>query len=105
MKITTSRYISNSVMKTADNIPHYNSWIKFNVKDFISNTDIPVIMHENSRLDKLAQTYLGNSNYWWMICLLNNMKHFWDWQAGDTLFVPNNTSKFMAYIKNNINKE
>ena len=105
MKITTSRYVSNSVIKGSNNIPYFNNWTKYNGNELISNTDIPVVMQENSRLDKLAATYLGNSNYWWMICMLNNMKHFWDWQVGDTILVPNNASKFMSYIKNNINKE
>lgn len=101
---TTTRYFKNKLLKTTNPKPSLNSWIKFNSNDFKSNSDLFVRMNSESRLDVLAHQYLGDSKYWWMICLLNGMKHFWDWKEGQEIRIPVNTTIFFNYITSNIDK-
>lgn len=101
---TITRYFKNKLQKNTTPKPSLNTWMKFNGRDFELNSDIMVRLNSESRLDVLAQQYLGDSKYWWMICLLNNMKHFWDWKIGKEIRVPVNTSIFFNYITTNIDK-
>lgn len=100
--LTTSRYFENAIFKDVEGQRYLSTWSHISPSELRSNNDIPVVMKENFRLDKLSQTYLGDAKYWWAICMLNGMKHFWDWKAEQTIFVPSNMNRFFIFIKNNI---
>ena len=104
MKFTTSRYFRNKILKDSNNNQYLNSWTKTNIQELFSKNDIFLKMGPESRLDIIASSYLGNDKYWWIIAMINEMKHFWDWKAGDVLRIPTDVSKFMSFIQNNVNK-
>lgn len=104
--LTTTRYFKNKVLNdTNKNGQRFlSTWSKINPVDLYSDSDAFLRIGLETRLDILASTYLGNSKYWWMICILNGMKHFWDWKSGDVLRIPTNASRFFSYLQSNINK-
>ena len=44
----------------------------------------------NERLDKIAYQYYGDTNYWWVIALVNNL-------GKGTLYVPQNMTLRLPY--------
>lgn len=103
MPYTISRYFQNLQLRNIKGQMILNSWIKSESTDLTQDDDFYIIMEVNGRLDKIAKQYLGSEQYWWVICMLNDKKHFWDWKIGDSLRIPKNVSRFVAYIRNNIN--
>ena len=102
-KFVTSRYSQNNVITNSDSKIVLNSWTSFNPEDLIDDSDIEVTLFEGDRLDKLAFSYLGNESYYFVICMLNGMKHFWDWKIGQTIRIPSDVNRFFSYIRKNIN--
>jgi hypothetical protein len=100
--LTVSRYFQNLIYKDNYGQRYLSSWSSINPDELRNSTDIPVVLQENSRLDKLANVYLGDSKYWWAICMNNGLKHFWDWTPNQTIYVPTKMDRFFIFIRNNI---
>ena len=56
---------------------------------------------EGTRLDVLANEYLGDGRYWWAICMMNNLNSPYDptLSFGRTLRVPQDISDLVKYLK------
>lgn len=101
---TTTRYFKNKIISDIEGKRILNSWVPVDVTELYAASDIFLTTKDETRLDILANTYLGNSKYWWAICMLNEMKHFWDWKSGDDIRIPTNISRIFSYIDEKINK-
>ena len=73
----------------------------------ISAADLESLPHtiikfkETDRLDHLAETFLGNSSYWWAICLMNNLNNPFSYKLlpGVLLKIPNTIEQLLLLIK------
>lgn len=50
------------------------------------------------RMDKLASRYLGDDQYGWVICLVNNIGNPFDVQPGDKLQIPANVESILEIL-------
>jgi hypothetical protein len=51
-------------------------------------TTIQIIANKFDRLDNLAHIHLGDSQYWWIIALFNNLDWAYSIQEGQVLKIP-----------------
>jgi len=71
-----------------------------------SVNDVIITFTDGMRIDTLAQDYLGDGRYWWVICLINDL----DLPFGDRLLpgtvirIPTNVSIILDKIANKIKK-
>ena len=56
------------------------------------NSDMLLIAQEGDRLDNLAFQFYGNSNLWWLIARVNNLKTM-NVPAGTSIRVPANANE------------
>ena len=74
----------------------------------ISSADLQNIPHttivfkETSRLDHLAEEFMGSATYWWIICLMNNLENPFSYKLlpGVLLRIPNNPDAIISMIQN-----
>jgi hypothetical protein len=54
-----------------------------------------------TRLDVLAQKYLGDGRYWWAICMMNDLNSPYDPNliVGSMIRVPENITDVIKYMK------
>jgi len=52
----------------------------------------------HSSLDQMAQKYLGDARYWWVIAKLNNLWGFWRIAPGSFLMLPDNVDDVLDYF-------
>lgn len=102
MAFVIGRYFQNILLRRNDGKLILNSWAKYNVEDLQSDDDIPYTMKINDRLDKISRDYLGSEKYYWILIMLNGLKHDWDWKTNDIIRIPKSVNRFLTYIKNNI---
>ena len=64
-------------------------------------SDLIVTLTDAQRIDALAANHLGSGQYWWIICLLNDMVFPFGRQveAGTTIRLPNSVDNFIALIQ------
>ena len=75
----------------------------------ISKESLSVIPHtvitykESDRLDRLAETFLGNGRYWWAICLMNDLDNPFSYKLlpGFLLKIPNTIDPILSLIQMN----
>ena len=66
------RYTYNRILKEKETQKQYfESTIYPKVKP--TDNDIYIISTQSDRLDLLASKYYGNSSYWWIISVANNL--------------------------------
>lgn len=79
----------------------YSSILKENIKGFIDESEITSMRNSATtgqvlhgmayRPDKVAEYYLGNSNYAWKISLINNFENgIRDYYEGRSILIPAN---------------
>lgn len=62
--------------------------------DFPSQEDldaiptVQIVANRFDRLDNLAHVHLGSGEYWWIICLMNNLEWMYDFEEGQILKIP-----------------
>jgi hypothetical protein len=71
----------------------------------ISNDDIFIIASESDYLDSLAQKYYGNSTYWWIIALANNLKATLKAPSGKQLRIPRNAQEVLVRFNRENNSQ
>lgn len=103
-KIITGRYFENTVVVDNKGVQILDTWMFIDPTVLASSDDIEYTMLNGDSLNKLSSSHLGDDKYWWIIAVRNRLKHFWDWKPGDKIFIPKNTTRYLSYIKNNINK-
>ena len=56
---------------------------------------------ETDRMDAMAETFYGDSRYWWIICLMNNLVNpfSYDLLPGTLIKIPNEASTIVNMIK------
>ena len=57
-------------------------------EDLDKITCINIRPTSEDRLDALAHRYLGDSSYWWVICLMNDLEWIFDFEPGKILRIP-----------------
>tara|TARA_R110000765_G_scaffold322149_1_gene414040 strand:+ start:1121 stop:1438 length:318 start_codon:yes stop_codon:yes gene_type:complete len=64
-------------------------------------SDIIITLNDAQRIDVLADQHLGSGQYWWIICLLNDMVFPFGKSvaAGTTIRLPNSVDNFVALIQ------
>jgi len=64
-------------------------------------SDLIITLTTAARIDSLAADHLGDGQYWWVICLLNDMVFPFGKQveAGTTIRLPNSVDNFVALIQ------
>jgi len=64
-------------------------------------SDIIITLSDAQRIDVLAAQHLGSGQYWWIICLLNDMVFPFGKSvaAGTTIRLPNSVDNFVALIQ------
>ena len=60
-----------------------------------------VIWKESDRMDALAADLLGSAQYWWIICLMNNLVNPFSYNLlpGTLLKIPHDVNTVMSIIK------
>ena len=67
-----NRYTYNKILKeNATQKQYFESTIYPKVKP--TDNDIYIISTQSDRLDLLASKYYGNTSYWWIISVANNL--------------------------------
>jgi len=100
--LVTSRYFLNQIIGDRKGQSILSTWTAFHPEELKREDDIQVELKLGDRLDKLSFAYLGSEQYWWVIAMLNGMKHFWDFKYGDKILIPASVNRFMSYIRTNI---
>ena len=56
---------------------------------------------DTDRMDAMAETFYGDSRYWWIICLMNNLVNpfSYDLLPGTLIKIPNEASTIVNMIK------
>jgi hypothetical protein len=76
---------------TIDSIPQLD-FLDTKINGFIPKNPVgyyQVSQQDISRLDKISHNAYGNTSYWWIICLHNNIKNpFSEISVGDILEIP-----------------
>jgi len=70
--------------------------------ELYSNTDIFLKLNYGQRIDTLAYQYLGSGNYWWVICLINNLRTPFDKGliVGKLLRIPISINRIITVLEN-----
>ena len=97
-----SRY--NDFSKVRNNI---NDSFRLETFPALSHEEINNIPHnvvvwkESDRMDALAADLLGSAQYWWIICLMNNLVNPFSYNLlpGGTLKIPHDVNTVMSIIK------
>lgn len=71
-------------------------------KELESSNDIFIKLNYGQRIDTLAHQFLGSGEYWWIICLLNNLKTPYDKSliVGKVLRIPTSVNRILQIIEN-----
>ena len=98
----TSRYNGFRKVKSYTNDPLRLETFPPIDKSILENIPHTIIkFKETDRLDHLAETFLGNSTYWWAICLMNNLNNPFSYKLlpGVLLKIPNTIEQVLMLIK------
>ena len=72
--MATSRYkYTSTIIDEATGKPRTAVFTYVSAQDIADNSDIFITFRSDMRLDQLANKYLGDGRYWWMICLANDI--------------------------------
>ena len=89
-----ARYKNAVISKDKNGVRYYKSTI---VKDIpLKDSDKFVFPLDGERFDSLAQKYYGDSNLWWFIARVNNLKTM-NIPAGTSLRIPLTTENATGY--------
>ena len=60
-----------------------------------------VMWKDTDRMDALAETFYGDSRYWWIICLMNDLVNpfSYDLLPGTLIKIPNEAATIINIIK------
>jgi len=85
-----SRYsILSKVIDAKDFNSRYESFPAVTGDELRNPNDTFITWDETQRLDNISKDYLGDSRYWWTICLLNDLKFpFGELNNGQVIRIP-----------------
>ena len=100
--MAVSRY--NNFSKVRKNSNDYSRLETFPAISHEDLNNIPhnvVIWKESDRMDALATDLLGSGQYWWIICLMNNLVNPFSYNLlpGTPLKIPHDVNTVMNIIK------
>ena len=101
MQNSTSRYDWQKFSSTG-----LTTFPFINLLELQSSDDFLIKLRYSQRIDNLAYQYLGDGNYWWVICLVNGLKTPFDQSliAGKILRIPTSIAKIFKILQEkNIN--
>lgn len=61
----------------------------------VSDNDIYITAHADTKLDVLAYEYYKNSSYWWLIARANNIGFGYSVPAGKQIRIPVNIERYL----------
>lgn len=100
-----SRYYFQSVKTIVDSNKKtreiLSAFPSLDPKSLQSDSDIFIKLTYGQRIDNIAYDYLGNGEYWWIICLLNGLSTPFDRNiiVGQTLRIPTNITRFIQLLE------
>lgn len=97
-----SRYQTLRRVKTYSNDPVRLETFPPLSESILSNIPHTVVkFQETDRLDYIAERFLGDSSYWWAICLMNNLNNPFSYKLlpGTLLKIPNTIEQLLLLIK------
>ena len=99
-----SRYSTlDTIIDDVSNKRRLETFPSIKSSEIIDNeNDIFITFTDGMRLDRLAEDFLGDSSYWWAICIANdfNLPFGADMIPGTILRIPLNISKILNVIQN-----
>jgi len=97
-----SRYQTLRRVKTYSNDPVRLETFPPLSESILSNIPHTVVkFQETDRLDYIAERFLGDSSYWWAICLMNNLENPFSYKLlpGALLKIPNDVDHILKMIQ------
>lgn len=67
--------------------------------------DVFIEFHDGDRIDTLAQKYLGDGRYWWIICAYNNLDNAFAITNGTILRIPTSPDAILRKIAEQENEK
>lgn len=99
---STSRYsVVEKVTDTNKSTLVFGTFPTVKAKDLESPSDIIISFADGMRFDVLAHQYYGSGEYWWVICLANNLGTPFggDLLPGTLIRIPTSLDKVLNTIK------
>lgn len=88
-KDSNSRYYHTSFVKNDENIILLNLFRTVDYTNDTENLQYHIVKPtEANRIDKIAHDYYGDSSFWWLIAIANNMINPFVLVPGTTIKVP-----------------
>jgi len=99
--MASSRYDFQKILRGGASGDIMSAFPQITSSDLQSSNDIFVRLQYGQRVDNLAYKYLGDGQYWWVICLMNNLKTPFDQNlvVGKILRVPTSLSKIIRRLE------
>lgn len=98
--MATSRYKSMRTLVDSKNRILYETFPKIDNSKLQHPDDFIVQIKDGERLDSLAEKYLGDGRYWWVICVVNNISFPFgeDVSAGTIIRIPNKLDRVFQHL-------
>ena len=93
------------ILDKLSNKNRLESFPNVNSDELKDSSDVFIRFQDGQRIDTLAHQYLGDGRYWWIICLMNDIKYPLgnELLPGSILRITTNVSKVLNTIKSKIN--
>lgn len=108
--MATSRYEYSKIIKFTEgefNISKLSTWGNISSEEISSDSDILYEYKYTDRLENLAYKYLGDSRYWWMICVANNISSPFDKKLtpGALIVIPGSVELILNVLRAKIDRK
>ena len=100
-----SRYKDfSTVLDAKTGLRRLETFPPFTSEELSRANDVIIEIQEGQRIDKIADDFLGDGRYWWVICLLNNLTFPFGKiiKAGTKLRIPASIDSFVNLIQTKI---
>ena len=93
-----SRYKNTNIFST-DEGKQYIGTFKFPKKEDLDKIpSIQIRISNFERLDQLAFKHLGSGEYWWVIALMNDIDHAFNFEEGQILRIPIDVQEVLKLV-------
>jgi hypothetical protein len=98
-----SRYNKSWILNSVNNGPYFETfgdyWFIYDRVQDGTISSHEVVTKPNVRLEHVAFEEFGDSEYWWVLALCNNIGFAAQVRGGTYLLVPNNLEDILKYFK------
>jgi len=98
--MSRSKFYSRIVVDGIPQLDHLDTTIT-EIPTIFGNTYYTVAEFDIGRIDRISHINYGTSEYWWIICIANNISNpFEELELGRTLIIPSTGDIHEYYRKN-----